>query len=426
MNNYLNYHGHDTSRHLRAASSGHVLRSLLLAGMIVLLLLISGAPVSAYSGVSDPSADRYIIMFDEGVGGAAALRTLGRYNVVVGERLPIINGAVVYLPRSVVSELRDEPLVRHLEKDSVVFALSDPVGIAAPGGNGKPAPAQPAEVLPWGVDRIDAELAWTVNRGTSVKVGVIDTGISLSHPDLAGNISGGYNAIDPAKSANDDNGHGSHVAGTIGAIDNTIGVIGVAPEVDLYAIKVLNRNGSGSLSDVIEGIDWARTNGMDVVNMSLGSASDSLSMHVAVAQAQNAGVIVVASAGNSGGSVGFPAAYMEAIAVSATDQNDVITSFSSRGPEVDVAAPGVSVYSSYKGSSYATLSGTSMSAPHATGSLALLLLTAPGAYDVNFNGSWDPEEAQRKLEDTALDLGAAGKDALYGSGRIDALSLVTS
>jgi subtilisin family serine protease len=137
--------------------------------------------------------------------------------------------------------------------------------------------------------------------------------------------------------------------------------------VDLYAVKVLNDAGWGYMSDIIEGIMWAATNNMNVINLSLGASTGSQSMHDAVVAAKNAGVVVIAAAGNNGGAVGYPAAYPEVIAVSAIDQNKSIASFSNRGPEIDLAAPGVNIYSTYKGTGFATLSGTSMATPHVVG-----------------------------------------------------------
>lgn len=215
------------------------------------------------------------------------------------------------------------------------------------------------------------------------------------------------------------------MAGIIGAIDNTIGVIGVGPQIDLYAVKVLDRNGSGYLSDVIEGLDWAIQNKMQVVNMSLGTASNVLSFREAVQRVYQAGIVQVAAAGNSGGAVSYPAAYPEVIAVSATDQNDVIASWSSRGPEVDLAAPGVNIYSTYKGQTYKTLSGTSMAAPHVTGTAALVLTTPVGIFDLDADAIWDPIEVENKLEATAEDLGTPGPDYLYGAGLVDAEKAVT-
>lgn len=362
----------------------------------------------AYSG-------RKIVVFDEHfVNKAAQEELLAKAGGVKTKDLPLINGSAVFLP-SKASEraLLVNPAVKRIDDDVVVSIL----GKVGAGGSGS---TQPAQVLPWGIDRIDAELVWPGgNTADPIKVGVIDTGISNKHPDLLDNVKGGVNTINPNKNWNDDNGHGSHVAGIVGALQNSIGVVGAGPAVDLYAIKVLGANGSGFLSDVVEGIQWAVQNGMQVVNMSLGTSSDVPSLHDAVLVAHNAGVTVVAAAGNSGGAVIFPAAYSEVIAVSATDQNNVLASWSSRGPEVDLASPGVSIYSTYKGTGYATLSGTSMAAPHVAGSAALVLNTPVGFYDVNSNGKWDPAEVQKKLQDTAVDLGTTGVDGLYGWGLVN-------
>jgi subtilisin len=312
-------------------------------------------------------------------------------------------------------ELLKSGKVLRIDSDVEVYALEN-VRI-------KGAKPQPAQTLTWNIDRVDAEISWAISTGDPVKVGVIDTGIDLKHPDLQANIKGGYNAINSLKSPNDDNGHGTHVAGIIAALNNSIGVVGVGPNIDLYAIKVLNASGSGYLSDVIEGLDWAVTNGMQVVNMSLGTSQDVQSFHEAILNAYNAGVVIVAAAGNSGGAVFFPAAYPEVIAVSATYQNNQIASFSSRGPEVDLAAPGVSIYSTYKGQSYATLSGTSMAAPHVTGAAALIIDTKK--CDLNLDGICTSAEVQQRLEQTAIDLGDVGKDNLYGSGLVNVYNALT-
>ncbi len=203
-------------------------------------------------------------------------------------------------------------------------------------------------------------------------------------------------------------------------------MIGVGPQINLYAIKVLGANGSGYLSDVIEGIQWAINNGMQVVNMSLGTTADIQSFHNAVIVAKNANIVLVVVAGNSGSSVDYPAAYPETIAVSATDKNNQIASSSSRSSEVDLAAPGVSIYSTYKGTGYKTLSGTSMAAPHVTGAAALVINTpiAGSTYDLNGNGIWDSLEVQQKLQDRATDLGASGFDNLYGWGLLNIYNAV--
>jgi subtilisin family serine protease len=375
--------------------------------------LVSGAVVSAVAGLAGFSAlgasvepVRKIVVFSGEVNEPAREALVRSVGGVKVKNLDLIGGKAVLLPSRAVAALKNDSRVLRVDDDILVEALA------------KPSPVQPAQVLPWGIDRVDAELVWGTTVGAAVKLGVIDTGIELAHPDLAAGIKGGYNAIDNSKSANDDNGHGTHVAGIVGALNNSIGVVGIGPAIDLYAIKVLDRRGSGYLSDVIEGLNWAVSNGMQVVNMSLGSSSNVQSFADAVAAAKAAGLTMVAAAGNSGGAVSYPAAYPEVIAVSATDSNDVLASFSSRGPEVDLAAPGVSIYSAYKGKTYKTLNGTSMAAPHVAGAAALLL-SVPAKCDLDLSGFCSPDEVQARLESAAIDLGAVGRDDLYGAGLLD-------
>jgi len=388
-----------------------------IAAMFGLALFVAQTNLST-AQASDASG-RKIVVFQTGLNDAAKDEIVRYAGGVKLKNLDLIGAKAVYLPPKAEAALARQAGVLRIDDDVVVEALIRG-GIAA-----KPTPTQPSEVLPWGVDRIDADLVWGTTTGDPIKVAIVDTGIDVKHPDLIDNLKGGVSAVGYTSSYNDDNGHGTHVAGIAAAIDNEIGVIGVGPKIDLYAVKVLNRRGSGYLSDVIEGLDWAVANGMQVVNMSLGTGSNIQSFHDAVIAAKNAGVVVIAAAGNSGGSVIYPAAYSEAIAVSATDQNNVIASWSSRGPEIDLAAPGVSIYSTYKGTGYATLSGTSMAAPHVAGSAALVLNTPVGEYyDVNLNRKWDPDEVQKKLQDRAVDLGNAGFDNLYGWGLVNAYNAV--
>jgi len=314
----------------------------------------------------------------------------------------IINAKAVEIPEQAIENIKKNQKVEYVVDDSVVHAA---VG----------------EVTPWGVDRIGADLVWSNNKGNGVKVAIIDTGIDKDHPDLQANIKGGFNFVsnhhrrpaDPEK-WDDDNGHGTHCAGIVAAVDNDIGVIGVAPEAYLYGVKVLDRTGSGYESDVIAGIQWSRDNGMQVISMSLSSSSDSSPLHEACDKAYyDAGIVVVAAAGNSGprdNTVLYPAKYESVIAVSATDDGDSLAGFSSIGPEVELAAPGVSIYSTYKGGGYATMEGTSMACPHVAGTAALVIgsrITGSGA-------------VRTHLGNTAENLGAPGKDNLYGYGLVDA------
>ena len=375
----------------------------LLPAMLALLTVAALRLPALFAGAQQ---QRKIVVFSpDALNDAAQDELIAHVGGVKIKNLDLIDAKVVLLP-SKASEraLAQHPAVLRIDDDAEMRTL--------------------AQVLPWGIDRIDAEMIWpTGNNADAVKVAVIDTGISASHPDLAANIKGGVNTINSKKSWNDDNGHGSHVAGTVGALNNTAGVVGAAPLVNLYAVKVLNRNGSGWISDIIEGIQWAVNNGMQVANMSFGGSSDVQSMHDALIAAYNAGVVLVAATGNSGGGVGSPAACPEVIAVSATDSSNSLASFSSFGPEVDLAAPGVSIYSTYKGSSYATLSGTSMAAPHVTGSAALVLNNpVDPLYDTDLDGAWDPAEVQQKLQDTATNLGDLGFDNLFGWGLVNAFN----
>jgi subtilisin family serine protease len=390
---------------------------------VIFLLVISLALGSvALAGAAPPQSvrpERKIVVFDDTIVNEAAQQALvGRFGTPL-KSLPLINGWVVMLPPRAAEDVIQLSGVLRVD-DDVVVSTTSRAGVAAPPeGKGKPAPVAPGQVLPWGVDRIDAEKAWAKSTGTGVKVAIVDTGIDIAHSDLKGNLLGGVNIIDSTKSWNDDNGHGTHVAGTVAGENNTIGVVGVAPSAGLYGVKVLRRNGSGQLSDVIAGMQWAKDNGADVVNMSLGTSSNVQSFHDAVIALYEAGVVQVASAGNSGpgdGTVSYPAAYAEVIAVSATDSSDGQPSWSSRGPEVDLAAPGASIYSTYKGDSYATLSGTSMAAPHVTGSVALLLQLKPGL---------TPDQVKTSLQSTAEWLAGLSANQ-QGAGLVDAEALVNA
>lgn len=380
--------------------------------------IIAIAPLS--SNAAEPMV-RKIIVFKPGALNEPAKEALiAKFGGVKIKNLDLIGAKAVYLPLKAEAVLAQHSEVLRIDDDVIVEALVKG-GIAA-----KLPPPQPAEQLPWGINRIDADLAWGITKGEPIKVAVVDTGIDVKHPDLTGNLKGGISTVNYTSSYNDDNGHGTHVAGIIGAVDNEIGVIGVGPEIDLYSVKVLNRQGSGYLSDIIEGLEWAIQNKMQVINMSLGTSSNVPSFREAVKKVNAAGIVQVAAAGNNGGTVLYPAAYDEVIAVSAVDKTDTIASWSSRGPQIDLAAPGVNIYSTYKGQTYQTLSGTSMAAPHIAGTAALVLTTTPvGVYNLDNDNTWDPIEVQNKLQAAAEDLGSAGYDNFYGYGLVDAERAVT-
>jgi len=282
------------------------------------------------------------------------------------------------------------------------------------------------EEIPWGITRVNAPAAWSSNQGAGVKVAVIDTGIDANHPDLK--VSGGMNAIDKDASWNDDHSHGSHCAGTIAAAMNDKMVVGVAPKAELYAVKVLTKEGGGDMFGIMKGIMWTSQNGMQVASMSLGAAQAMPLIQYALQMAVNSGVTFVAAAGNDGKAVNWPGAYPETIAVSALcptgvtnaklcpNTNEGISTFSSRGPEIAFIAPGVLVPSTVPlwadASGIKAYSGTSMACPHVSGLAALAIA----------KGAKTPAAVRAALTAAATKLNGLSGDE-QGAGLIDAAKL---
>ncbi|NQX68953.1 S8 family peptidase [Paenibacillus alba] len=263
----------------------------------------------------------------------------------------------VTLPSSEIDQLKNDSSVESVEPDIQLQAAT--------------------QTMEWGVSVINATYAWNSGyTGSGVKVAILDSGIDTQHEDLS--VAGGASFVDYTTSYDDDNGHGTHVAGIIGAKNNETGVVGVAPDADLYAVKVLDATGKGYLSDVIAGIDWAVDHKIDVINLSMATNVDSPALHKAVDQAYDNGLLVVAAAGNAGNkegtgdSIQYPAKYNSVIAVGAMDQNRQRAPFSSTGSELEVSAPGEAIYSTYLNNGYKISSGTSMASAFVTGELALL------------------------------------------------------
>lgn len=268
--------------------------------------------------------------------------------------------------------------------------------------------------VPYGISQVQAQQTHQAGyTGNGVKLGIIDTGIDASHEDL--NVVDGFSVFksgDDEDPYHDGSGHGTHVAGTAAALDNDTGVVGVAPKAELYAVKVLDSNGSGSSAGVVRGLEWAIQNEMDVINMSLGSSEPSRAIQDAVDTAFNEyDILVVAAAGNegnedgTGNTVGYPAQHDSVLAVAATDQNDSRAPFSSTGPGVDIAAPGASILSSVPGNAYDKLNGTSMAAPHVAGAGAVLKAAFPDA---------SAAEIKERLTSTAKNIGE--NTEWYGNG----------
>lgn len=266
------------------------------------------------------------------------------------------------------------------------------------------------QIIPWGVSRIQAPSIWSRYQGGAIRVAVLDTGISGSHPDLR--LVRTYNTIAGVPGW-DQNGHGTHVAGTIAALKNSFGVVGVAPRVRIHSVKAFGRDGNAFTSDIVQGLDWCIRNNMHIINMSFGMTEESTTVKEAIQRAYKKGIVLVASAGNSGASSGqidFPGRMPEVISVAAMTQGGGIAGFSSRGAGITVTAPGEGICSTIPGKTYTRMDGTSMAAPHVTGAVALMLAK---------NRSLSPARIRRLLQETAVSLnGYTLQD--QGSGLIQA------
>ena len=332
--------------------------------------------------------------------------TIKEHGIANYTQYKIINAISADIPESVSEKLKKNPKIKYVEEDAQVQIAGKPTQ-----------PTQPPQRITWGVARVKAPEAWNNSTGKNVKIAVLDTGISSSHPDLT--VSGGINLAGKSKNNkwNDDNGHGTHVSGIIAARNNSIGVVGVAPDTQLFAVKVLDAYGDGYISDIIEGIDWAVQNNMDIVSMSLGTATYSQALNDTAANAYKAGTFLVAATGNSGDGnlstddVLYPAKFDSVIAVSAIDYNNIAPVWSSDGIKIELAAPGVNIYSTWLNGGYANESGTSMAAPFVSGVAALAK---------SKNLSMNPQEIREALAYNAVDLGDAGRDRIYGFGLVQA------
>lgn len=292
-----------------------------------------------------------------------------------------LEGFAIRASEQALEKIKNNPNVDHVEQDQVVEIF--------------------AQTMPTGINRIDADLSSTKSGDGSgsvdVDIAIIDTGIDLDHPDL--NVYKQKSFVKGKRTADDDNGHGSHVAGTVAAKDGSSGVVGVSPGAKLWAVKVLDRNGSGSMSAVIAGVDYVTQNAasIEVANMSLGCKCTSISLNTAISNSVAAGVTYAVAAGNNAENASSfsPANHPDVITVSAIADSDgkcgglgpstsygaddTFATFSNYGSTIELAAPGVKIYSTYKGGAYATMSGTSMAAPHVAGAAGLYKASNPTA-----------------------------------------------
>lgn len=269
-----------------------------------------------------------------------------------------------------------------------------------------------SQTIDWGTNVLNIPKLHAMGyKGKGIKVAVIDTGIDKDHPDLIGGVVDIYNAT--AETFKATHGHGIGAAGIIGARDNSTGILSAMPECDIYGIKGMRENGGGALTEIIKGIDAAIERKVHIINLSLGTTADVAQFKQAIERAVDAGILVVCSAGNAGAdnSVVYPARYDIAYAIGATNQAGNVSAFSSRGWEVDVAAPGERVLTCWKDKTYARVSGTSFSAPYVSGVFGLLL-------EAGLKVSHD------RLKQTAIDIEEPGQDTKSGHGLIDPIAYI--
>lgn len=350
---------------------------------------------------------RVIVVFNGNPDGAAVTGAGGHVLFAIQASKAL----VARIPPAKVAVLQAHPNVSLVEEDGDVVAL------------GQTVPYNIADNS-YGAG-VRADQVWSVTRGAGVNVAVIDTGILDTHPDLAAGTTLKKTYVTGTKSARDDNGHGTHVAGTIGARDNSEGVIGVAPACNLWAYKALDRGGRGYVSAIVAAINDAVADGAHVINMSLGSNTYSATLEDACNSAVGAGLVVCAAAGNDGKNVKtYPGALDSVICVAATTDKAVRSYFSNYGDWVDVAGPGgdgsqpgVDIYSTYLKNSYKYLSGTSMATPHVSGLAALLIASGLLADRDGLNGIGN--EVRQRIEQSAGN-GSGTKDIYVGYGLIDA------
>ena len=341
-----------------------------------------------------------------------------------------------------VATFRLNPAVEFAEPDYLIFAAHTvrnalPVGgparnraqtageqplFSPPLGTAAEPPNDPLFDQQWALPKINAPMAWKFSSGSGVTIAVIDSGVDLDHPELAGRIVGGHDFVNNDEIPEDDYGHGTQVAGVAAAAtNNNFGIAGLAWSAGIMPVKVLDESGRGVSSNLTCAIYWAVDHGAHIMNISIISYGPSNGMQTALDYAATNGVVVFAAAGNlfeEGNPVTYPASHNGVIAVAATDRNDAHAWFSSAGDFVDIAAPGVSIFSPFPPDhgEYRAMYGTSLSTPHGAGLAALILSAAPGL------AAGDVESIMR---DSAVDLGEPGRDGKFGYGRIDAAAAMS-
>lgn len=340
-----------------------------------------------------------------------------------GEILNVLqnmNTVVVKMPENKIIKVKESSKIEFVEKNQKIksipiYSSSSEVGLSQ---DSEATNAQRASTqdIPWGITAINATKAQKKGyTGKGIKIGIIDSGIDNKHEDL--HVSGGVSFIESKTDYDDDYGHGTAVAGIIGAKNNNIGVIGVAPDAEIYSIKVLDSNGEGEISNVVSGIMWAINHRLNILNLSLETSEDSKILEKATKKAYNEGLLLVSAAGNQGfienSTISFPAAYKDVIAVGATNSRGERTFYSNTGQQLELMAPGSSINSTSLNNSYSLNIGTSMSAAHVTGVAAQVWQN---------NHHLNNKDIRKILDRTSTEM---GEKSLYGYGLVDAFKAVT-
>ncbi|MBA4495065.1 S8 family peptidase [Paenactinomyces guangxiensis] len=337
--------------------------SVFTALLVLALLVVPSTILAKPAQPSQYAPGELIVKFKPGASATSIQSIHNKTGVKVAETSKLGFQVIKFKNASVEEMLevyKENPNVEYAEPNYYFHAMWTPNDLSS---------------QQWGPQKIQAPAAWDVTRSSSsVKIAIVDTGVEANHPDLSGKVINGWDFVYDDSVPNDANGHGTHCAGIAAAVTNNgTGIAGVAPNARILAVRVLDGNGSGTLSDVANGIRYAADQGAQVISLSLGGSSGTSTLSNAVNYAWNSGSVVVAAAGNSNTSApSYPAYYSNAIAVASTTSSDQRSSFSNYGSWVDVAAPGSSIYSTYIGGTYRTLSGTSMATPHVAGVAGLL------------------------------------------------------
>lgn len=378
-------------------------RRRLVAVLSAATLVLAFLPAAAHGdgGSVGPSV-RLLVKFRDSTPAARMAASHAAAGAREIRTIPRIGVRVVEVPASQAARA----IARYAADPAVAFAEAD-----------QPVTADlvPNDALyagQWGLPAVSAPAGWDLTTGSSaVIVAVLDTGVDATHPDLARRLVAGTDLVNRDTDPADDNGHGTLVAGIVGADSNNgVGVAGVDWNAKLMPVKVLDASGSGYMSTVAEGIVWAADRGAKVINMSLSGTTGTSTLQSACDYAYQKGVVLVAAAGNDGtDAVRYPAAYQSVISVGSLS-GDVRSSYSNYGSTLELMAPGGLIYTTQKGGTYVRASGTSMAAPFVSGLAALMRAVDPAL---------SPDRARQVLAATATDLGAAGWDPEYGWGRID-------